>query len=256
MSPPVIFVLALSAPGATLPLTLDVITGPVRDGLNGERGIMPRVSYKAGSVYDKEIVDIVRLTITIQYRGLGIIAHTTRADLMISNAPLPSFCAPDLYGACGRKNFSLTRSNELRVFVIERMEFVGDPYHRYAPSITDAGVDLDTIRLHWHILHIRIQVQIATKIFSLKFFVCLSPSGRSRRTVSAEPNGMVDIKIVDMGAAESTDEIIYGNARARAVIMRELSFENPKRIGPDMGHDVPADLPAGICQPCRKESVA
>src|SRR6266571_8911074 len=59
-----------------------MITRAPRQRHDGPRGILTRRADVARAVDDKQVPDVVRLLKLVQHRGLGIVAHARRAQLV------------------------------------------------------------------------------------------------------------------------------------------------------------------------------
>ena len=127
---------------------------------------------------------------------------------MVTYTTSTPFPTPDFDCTCFLKNFPLSGSNELRVFMIEWMKFMSNTNRWHSPVIPNVRIELHSIGLLRHVLDIGIELHETTKILALKLLVGFSPSRGSGRAQTRETNGMVNVKVVNVCAAQAANEVL------------------------------------------------
>src|SRR5260370_14112284 len=76
----------LNSDGITVKFGHEIVTGTDAEGHDGERGILAGIRSEAGSVHDKEILDVVGLLELIEDRPFRVDAHAGDAGFVKSPA--------------------------------------------------------------------------------------------------------------------------------------------------------------------------
>src|SRR3989449_980176 len=121
-----------------------MITRAPRQRHDGPRGILTRRADVARAVDDKQVPDVVRLLKLVQHRGLGIVAHARRAQL-VDRPPLrePFLVRPHNLDPGRLEHFAAGRDHVLGHLALVVREVIVEAQHRDPPGVLRLGIQVD-----------------------------------------------------------------------------------------------------------------
>src|SRR5205809_4440004 len=121
-----------------------MITRAPRERHDGPRGILTRRADVARAVDDKQVPDVMRLLKLVQHRGLGIVAHARRAQL-VDRPPLREhfLVRPHNLDPGRLEHFAARRDHVLGHLALVVREVIVEAQHRDPPGVLRLGIQVD-----------------------------------------------------------------------------------------------------------------